>query len=175
MNEDLRYPVGKYQKREQVSAVQREEYIREIEALPQRLLAAVRGLDSPKLDTPYREGGWTVRQVVHHLADSHMNAAIRFRLALTEPEPVVKPYDEKAWAELLDAKSSPIELSLAILEGLHARWVTCIRAQTDDRFTLRFRHPERGVMTIDELLGLYAWHSRHHVAHIVRLRERKGW
>jgi uncharacterized damage-inducible protein DinB len=175
MTEDPRYPIGKHQKPAHVSAVQREEFIRDIDALPRNLQSAVQGLDAAQLDTPYREGGWTVRQVVHHLADSHMNAYTRFKLALTEQEPVIKPYNEKDWAELRDSKSSPIELSLAILEGLHTRWVTSIRAQAEEKFSRKFRHPERGIMNIDDLLALYAWHSRHHVAHIVRLRERMGW
>lgn len=175
MTEDPRYPIGKHQKPAHVSAVQREEYVRDIDALPRNLQAAIRGLDAAKLDTPYRDGGWTVRQVVHHIADSHMNAFTRFKLALTEQEPVIKPYNEKEWAELPDSKSSPVELSLAILEGLHTRWVTTIRAQAEEKFSRTFRHPERGIMSLNELLALYAWHCRHHVAHIVRLRERMGW
>jgi len=175
MSDDQRYPVGKYQKPEAVSAKQREGFVQEIDALSRNLQAAVLGLNAAQIDTPYRDGGWTVRQVVHHLADSHMNAVIRFKLALTEHEPVVKPYDEKAWAELPDSKTSPVELSLAIIEALHARWIACIRGQSAEKFDLTFRHPERGIMTLNELLALYAWHSRHHVAHIVRLRERMGW
>jgi len=132
-------------------------------------------LNEAQLDTPYRDGGWTVRQVVHHVPDSHMNAYIRFRLALTEHEPVIKPYDEAAWAELVDAKSAPPEISLTLLDALHDRWVRLLRSMSDADFLKQFRHPELGVVPLEKNLALYAWHGKHHVAHITRLRERMQW
>jgi len=132
-------------------------------------------LNEAQLDTPYRDGGWTVRQVVHHVPDSHMNAYMRFRLALTEHEPVIKPYDEAAWAELVDGKTAPPEISLALLDALHDRWVRLLRSMTDADFQKQFRHPELGVVPLEKNLALYAWHGKHHVAHITRLRERMQW
>lgn len=172
---DLRYPIGKFQPVAQVSEPDRQLYISEIEKAPGQLRAAVEGLTAPQLDTPYRPGGWTVRQVVHHVADSHMNAYVRHKLALTEQEPTIKPYDEKRWAELEDYRITPLETSLALLECLHQRWVGLLRALGPDHFSRTFRHPELGVMTVDKNLALYAWHGRHHVAHITSLRERSGW
>lgn len=128
-----------------------------------------------QLDTPYRPGGWTVRQVVHHLADSHLNSYQRFRLALTERSPLIKPYDETAWAELPDAKTAPIAVSLSLLDGLHARWIALLRSLDEDGFARTFRHPELGEKRLDWTLGLYAWHSRHHLAHIRNLRQRMDW
>ena len=142
---------------------------------PANLRAAVEGLNKEQLDTPYRDGGWTVRQVVHHVPDSHMNAYIRFKLALTEHEPVIKPYDEAAWAELPDTRETPIEASLAMLENLHDRWVYLLESMSDADFSKQFRHPDLGVMPLEKNLALYAWHGRHHVAHITSLRERKEW
>jgi hypothetical protein len=135
----------------------------------------VTGLNDGQLDTPYRDGGWTVRQVVHHVPESHMNAYIRFKLALTEDDPTIKPYDEAAWAELPDVPETPIEISLALLEALHSRWVTMLHLMSDADFLKQFRHPERGVVTLEMNLALYAWHGKHHVAHITSLRERKQW
>ena len=132
-------------------------------------------MNEAQLDTPYRDGGWTVRQVVHHVPDSHMNAYMRFRLALTEHEPVIKPYDEAAWAELVDGKTAPPEISLALLDALHDRWVRLLRSMTDADFQKQFRHPELGVVPLEKNLALYAWHGKHHVAHITRLRERMQW
>ncbi|HLI30711.1 MAG TPA: putative metal-dependent hydrolase, partial [Terriglobia bacterium] len=146
-----------------------------IEEVPARLRAAVKGLSDAQLDTPYREGGWTVRQVVHHLADSHMNSYVRFRLALTESEPTIKTYDQTRWAELRDARTAPVEPSLALLESLHKRWVLLLKSLEAADFSRTFRHPDRGTMTLDQNLALYAWHGRHHVAHITSLRERMGW
>jgi hypothetical protein len=175
MTDDPRYPVGKFHNTERLSAEQREEALRVLEAAPSRLREAVSGLTRAQLDTPYREGGWTVRQVVHHLPDSHMNAYTRIRLALTEDEPTVKPYDEKRWAELPDARSGPVEPSLAMLEGVHSRLVALLRATEEPAFSRRFVHPEGYTGTVDTLIGLYAWHSRHHTAHVTALRERMGW
>ena len=172
---DVRYPVGKFVKPAAIDRAAREVHVREIEAAPARVRAAVAGLGDAQLDTPYREGGWTVRQVVHHIPDSHLNAYVRFKLALTEREPTIKPYEEAQWAELPEARRGPIEMSLRLLEAVNARWLACIRALPDDRFRRAFRHPELGVMTLDEQLAMYAWHGRHHVAHITTLRERMGW
>jgi hypothetical protein len=172
---DLRYPVGKFQRVETLTGDQRREFISTVAAAPARLRAAVAGLNDAQLDTPYRRGGWTVRQVAHHVPDSHMNAYIRFRLALTEDEPAIKVYEEARWAELADAKSSPIEPSLALLENLHKRWVILLESILPAEWKRTLRHPEMGVLTLDTTLALYAWHSRHHVAHITALRAREGW
>jgi uncharacterized damage-inducible protein DinB len=172
---DPRYPVGKYQAPADVSPAQRAEAIREIAAAPQKFRAAVNGLSDAQLDTPYRDGGWTVRQVVHHLADSHMNAYIRWRLALTETEPTIKPYEESAWAKLEDAAHAPVEVSLQLLEPLHERWVRLLHSVKDHEFARTFRHPDHGVRTLDWMLFLYAWHGNHHTAHITELRKQKGW
>ena len=174
MEADLRYPIGEFQRADHLTSDQRRQFIDAIAETPARMKAAVAGLKPPQLDTPYRPGGWTVRQVVHHVPDSHMNSYIRFKLALTENEPTIKPYDEKQWAELADSKS-PIEPSLALLENLHARWVSLLRSLTAADWAKKFRHPERGAMSLDETLALYAWHGRHHVAHITSLRERENW
>jgi len=147
----------------------------QIEETPVRLREAVRHLTAEQLQTPYREGGWTLAQVAHHLPDSHVNAYVRCRMAITEDEPTIKPYDEAKWAELTDAASSDIESSIVLLEGLHQRWVSLFRRLTPEQWSLVFLHPERGRMTLDRTLALYAWHGRHHVAHITGLRQRMGW
>jgi uncharacterized damage-inducible protein DinB len=171
--ESHRYPVGRFTREEQVTPARRAGWIEEIAALPAALRDAVAELDDARLDTPYREGGWTVRQVVHHLADSHLNAYTRFRLALTEEQPTIRPYDEKGWAELPDARQGPVELSLALLESLHARWSMLLRGVTPEQWGRTLVHPEQGrVLTLDDLLQLYAWHGRHHLAHIAGARER---
>ena len=139
-----------------------------------KLREAVQNLGQEQLDTPYRPGGWTVRQVVHHLPDSHLNAYIRFKLAVTEQQPTIKPYEEHLWAELVDAKSSPIESSLTMLESLHERWVIFLRSLSDADFAKTINHPANGIMNLDRLLQLYAWHGRHHIAHITALRELMG-
>lgn len=175
MTEDLRYPVGRFDVRAPVDAGRLPGWIAEIADVPARLRAAVEGLSAEQLDTPYRPGGWTVRQVVHHVPDSHMNAYARLKLALTEDEPTIKPYDEGRWAELEDSRSTPTEVSLALLESLHDRWVRVLRSLGPAEMARTLRHPEMGVMRVDALVGLYAWHGRHHVAHIVGLRERMGW
>jgi hypothetical protein len=172
---DLRYPIGKLQAPEQLQEADRQKAIANIAEAPRQFRAAVAGLNDAQLDTPYREGGWTVRQVIHHVADSHMNAYVRTRLALTEREPTIKPYDEKLWAELEDARSAPLEPSHALLDALHERWVRLLRATPRADFSRTFRHPEHGLRTVDWMLGVYDWHGRHHAAHIKALRERHGW
>jgi uncharacterized damage-inducible protein DinB len=174
-SQDLRYPIGHYQPPKPITAIHRAEWLSELEQLPANLKQAVAGLRDEQLDTPYRAGGWTVRQVVHHLPDSHLNSYQRFRLALTEEAPVIKTYDEAAWAELSDAKTAPIEVSLSLLTALHARWITLLRSLDESHLKRRVRHPEWGEITLDWMLGLYAWHSRHHVAHITTLRKRERW
>lgn len=174
MNDDLRYPVGRYTPGGQITRQQREEWLEQVARAPARLRAAVQDLGDAQLDTPYREGGWTVRQVVHHVPDSHINAYTRMKLGLTEDSPTIKTYDESAWASLPDARQ-PIEVSLVLLEKLHERWVSLLRALDEQQWKRTFRHPEWGEMAIDDALGMYAWHCRHHVAHITRLRERQGW
>jgi uncharacterized damage-inducible protein DinB len=172
---DLRYPVGKFQPTAQTTDAQRQAFIQQIAEAPAKLRSAVQGLTDEQLGTPYRPEGWTVRQVVHHLPDSHMNAYIRFKLAITEQEPTVKPYEQQLWAELVDAKNAPIELSLTLLDSLHHRWVLFLKSLKPSDFSKTYNHPENGVSDLDRLLQLYAWHGRHHVAHITSLRERMGW
>jgi uncharacterized damage-inducible protein DinB len=172
---DLRYPVGRFDFQAPVPAESRPRLIDDIAAAPDLLRQAVAGLNDSQLDTPYREGGWTVRQVVHHVPDSHMNSYVRFRLALTEDEPAVKPYDESRWADLHDSLTMPPEASLALLENLHLRWVELLRSLSDSDFQRTFRHPEIGLVRLDTNLALYAWHGRHHTAHITGLRRRMGW
>jgi uncharacterized damage-inducible protein DinB len=175
MGPDLRYPIGQFEPVTSLTDDQRRQCIDAIAEAPARLAAAVAGLTPAQLDTPYRPGGWTVRQLVHHIADSHMNALGRFKLALKEDEPTIKTYDESLWAELADTKTPPIEPSLALLENLHTRWVLLLRSLAPADWPRKFRHPEWGLGTVDFLLAQYAWHSRHHVAHITSLRERSGW
>ena len=172
---DPRYPIGKYEMPATVTAELRAGSILEIAALPQKLREAVKGLNDTQLETPYREGGWTVRQVVHHVPDSHMNAYVRWRLALTETEPTIKPYEESAWAKLEDAARAPVEVSLRLLEPLHERWVRLLHSVKTEEYARTFRHPEHGVRTLDWMLFLYAWHGKHHTAHITELRRAKGW
>jgi hypothetical protein len=172
---DLQYPIGRFEWRGQNSADDRRRLIDAIDQTPANLRAAVEDLSEQQLDTPYRPGGWTVRQVTHHVPDSHMNAYIRFRLALTEEEPTIKPYDEGRWAELADARTAPVETSLALLEALHLRWAMLLRSLSDADFARQFRHPELGIVSLDKNLALYVWHGRHHVAHVIFLRERMGW
>jgi DinB superfamily len=175
VDEDQRYPVGRF-RYEGFDERRQEQWIEEIAATPAHLRAAVNGLSAAQLDTPYRTGGWTVRQVVHHVPDSHLNAYLRMKLALTEDEPTIKPYDEAVWAELSDSRAGPIGVSLAFLEGLHQRWVLLLRTLRSADFERRFIHPEHGrAIGLGEQLGTYAWHGRHHVAHITSLRARKGW
>lgn len=173
--DDLRYPLGEFRFDPAATDEARRADISSIGEAPSLLRKAVEGLDETRLDTRYRPDGWTVRQVVHHVADSHVNAYVRFRLALTEPEPTVRPYDEAAWAELSDAREGPVLLSLDLLDALHARWVRLLRSLPAPAMARSLQHPEHGVMTVDHLLQLYAWHGRHHVAHITGLRTRENW
>jgi hypothetical protein len=160
--EDLRYPIGKFSFQAPSTADQRQIWIAEIAESAAKFRAAVAGLTGEQINTPYREGGWTVRQVIHHVPDSHLNAYVRFKLALTESEPTIKPYDEAAWAELSDTRDTPIEVSLALLENLHARWVVLLRSLTQADLDKRFDHPERGVITLDFNIAMFAWHCKHH-------------
>ncbi|MBV9302025.1 MAG: bacillithiol transferase BstA [Acidobacteriaceae bacterium] len=173
--QDLRYPIGRYEPATHITAQNRANWLRDLEELPAKLRATVAGLNQYQLDTPYRPGGWTVRQVVHHLPDSHLNSYVRFRLALTENSPAIKTYEEAAWAELPDARTAPIEISLNLLEALHARWLALLTSLTDADFARTFQHPEWGNINLEWTLGMYAWHSRHHVAQITSLRKREGW
>jgi len=172
---DARYPIGKFHFEGPPSEAQRASLINEIEQAPAALRAAVKGLTPEQIDTPYREGGWTVRQVTHHVPDSHMNAYVRFKLALTEDEPTIKPYAEDRWAQLTDTQSTPVEVSLALLESLHSRWVNLLRSLRSEDWKRTFRHPELGLVTLEKNLALYAWHGRHHIAHVSELRKRMGW
>lgn len=173
---DPRYPIGPFAPPESLTPEERTELIEQLAAAPMQLRAAVTNLTDEQLATPYREGGWTVRQVVHHVADSHINAYVRLRLALTENEPLLRPYDEAQWARLDDARTMDAGISLALLDALHARFVALLRTLPEDAFRRRLRHPEHeGVLTIDWLLAMYAWHGRHHTAHITALRQRMGW
>ena len=172
---DPRFPIGRFDRSAPVTQEQIPALIEQIADVPTQVRAAVEGLTDEQLDTPYREGGWTARQLVHHLPDSHMNAYIRFRLALTEEEPPIKTYDEAGWAELKDARTAPPEISLTLLDALHDRWARLLRSLGPDDFARTLRHPELGLMRLDAVLALYAWHGRHHVAHLAALRERMGW
>jgi uncharacterized damage-inducible protein DinB len=176
---DLRYPIGKFEwippENDAEMAKRRVHYIDVLAKAPDGLRAAVQGLNEEQLDTPYRPEGWTVRQVVHHVPDSHMNAYVRLKLALTEENPTIRSYKEAEWAKLPDSKATPIGVSLQLLAALHARWVDLARSMQPPDFERTFLHPERGAMTLDELLAMYAWHSAHHTAHITSLRERSGW
>jgi len=172
---DLKYPIGKFNYDGPLTEENRQRLLGDIAQAPANLRSAVKGLSEAQLDTPYRPDGWTVRQVVHHVPDSHMNAFIRFKLALTEDEPTIKPYAEDRWAELADTKATPIEVSLTLLDSLHNRWVRLLRSLSPEDWKRTFRHPELGVMTLDKTLAMYAWHGRHHAAHITSLRERNGW
>ncbi len=172
---DPSYPIGKFTFDGALSEDQRRKLIDDIAQAPTRLRAAVQDLSPQQLDTPYREGGWTVRQVAHHVPDSQMNAYVRFKLALTEDEPTIKPYEQNRWAELADTRATPLEVSLALLDSLHDRWVRLLRSLTPQDWKRNFRHPELGIVSLEKNLALYAWHGRHHVAHITSLRERMGW
>ncbi|HZY62411.1 MAG TPA: putative metal-dependent hydrolase [Edaphobacter sp.] len=175
MTEDLRYPISKCPKPIEQTPEQRHGSIAIIAALPENLRSAVQGLTDQQVDTPYREGGWTVRQVVHHVADSHINAYVRTRLALTEDWPTIKAYDEKLWAELSDARTLPVEVSLHLLEPLHRRWVALFESLTEDQWQRGYVHSENGRQKLGDVLQVYAWHGRHHVAHVTELRKRMGW
>ncbi len=171
---DLRYPVGLFALDQDITAKKIEEWIHDIESAPNQLKEAVNDLTEEQLDTPYRPGGWTVRQVVHHLPDSHLNSYTRFKLALTEENPVIRPYKEDQWAELPDSKL-PIAVSIQLLEALHERWIVLLKSLTTADLEKTFTHPDSGVVTLAQNIGLYSWHSRHHIAHITSLRQRSGW
>lgn len=172
---DPRFPIGKFAYEGALNEEQKATYLDDIEQTPARMRSAVRGLSDKQLDTPYRDGGWTVRQLVHHVPDSHLNSYVRFKLALTEDEPTIRPYLEDRWAELPEAKSAPIEPSLALLESLHKRWNLALRSIRPAEWKRTFRHPELGAMSLEKALALYAWHGKHHVAHVTALREKMGW
>jgi len=172
---DPRFPIGKFSYQGPPTVEQKQQFLDEIERAPANLRAAVAGLSDQQLDTPYRDGGWTVRQVVHHVPDSHMNSYMRFKLALTEDNPTIKTYMEDLWAELPEAKSAPIEVSLSLLENLHGRWILFLRSLKPEDWKKTFRHPELGPMDLEKTLALYAWHGKHHVAHVTKLSERMGW
>ena len=168
--EDLRFPIGRFSMTDGMRAAQ----IETLRLLHERLRAAVAGLNDAQLDTPYREGGWTVRQVVHHVADSHAMAYVRFKLALTVDWPTINPYDEAAWAKLADSRL-PVGVSLALIEALHERWAALLESMSDEEFSKGYNHPERGQESLVKMLAMYDWHSRHHTAHITSLRARQGW
>jgi uncharacterized damage-inducible protein DinB len=172
---DLSYPIGKFHFEGTLTDDQKRALIGEIADVPAKLRAAITGLSEAQFDTPYRPGGWTVRQVTHHVPDSHMNAYVRFKLALTESEPAIKAYEQQLWAELPDTKETPIEVSLAMLDSLHDRWVRLLRSIKLEEWKRTFRHPELGLVTLERNLALYAWHGKHHVAHITELRKRMSW
>jgi hypothetical protein len=172
---DPRYPIGKLELPKEVTAARRQQAITEIASTPVKIRAAVAGLEDPQLDTPYRDGGWTVRQVVHHVPDSHLNAFLRLKMTLTEEKPTIKTYEESQWAELADGKSAPIEDSLKLLDALHARWDRVWQSLKPEHFSRPLIHPDSGEKNIDWLLFLYEWHGKHHTAHITELRKSKGW
>lgn len=172
---DVKYPIGNFAMPAQVTPARRQQAIEEIASAPAKLRAAVKGLNDGQLDTPYRDGGWTVRQVVHHVPDSHMNAYVRLKLALTEDKPTIKPYDEAKWSELADSKTTPIEVSQALLDAVHTRFVNVWRSLKSEDFGRKLIHPDHGERTLDWLLFVYEWHGKHHTAHITELRKKKGW
>jgi len=172
---DLRYPIGKFAYEGSLTDDQKRLFCDQIAEAPAKLRAAVTGLSEAQLNTPYRDGGWTVRQVVHHLPESHMNSYIRFKLALTEDDPTIKPYAEDRWAQTADVKATPIEVSLTMVDSLHDRWVRLLRSLGPKEWKRTFRHPDLGSVSLEKALALYAWHGRHHVAHITELRKRMSW
>lgn len=172
---DLRYPIGQFHVDCEITSEQREKWIKDLEEAPVLFQAAVDGLNIEQLDTPYRPGGWTVRQVVHHLADSNINSYVRFKLAVTEDKPTVKTYDQEKWADLDDSREAPVEVSLKILESLHVRWVQFLKSLSDEEFKRTFIHPDSGIVSLETNLGVYSWHCRHHTAHISSLRQRMRW
>jgi hypothetical protein len=176
---DLRYPIGKFEwippENDEQMAKRRLHYMDVLAKLPSNIAAAVNGLKKEQLDTPYRPEGWTVRQVVHHVPDSHLNAYVRFKLALTENHPTIRPYDEAKWAQLADSSITPVEVSLQLLAALQSRWVDLVRSMRPADFARTLLHPELGTLSLDRMLAMYAWHSAHHTAHITSLRQRMGW
>lgn len=174
VSKDLRYPIGEFDASVEVTPDVRKELIQIIADLPKNIAAAVEGLSEEQLETPYRPEGWTLRQTVHHVADSHINSLCRFKLAMTEENPTIRPYFEDRWAELADSRL-PIDVSLKLLEAIHLRWVVLLDSMTDEDFKRPLVHPDSGDWTIEKFLALYAWHSLHHTAHITHLRERNNW
>jgi uncharacterized damage-inducible protein DinB len=174
MNEDLRYPIGNFDKSIEITPENRQQLIETIEELPEKIKSATNDLSDEQLDTPYRSSGWTVRQTVHHVADSHLNSFMRFKLALTEELPTIRPYFEDRWAELADSRM-PIDVSIKIIEGIHARWTNLLQSMSEEDFNKQLNHPDSGVWTLEKMLALYGWHSRHHTAHINNLRIRNNW
>jgi len=175
MEKDPKYPIGKYEA-QPFSESQKKKWIADIQFLPNELEQAIENLDEAQLQTPYRDGGWTVHQLVHHLADSHMNSFIRFKLALTEDNPTIKPYEENAWSEMADVQNEPINVSITLLYALHKRWLTLLQNMSDADFEKTLFNPQRrGQLTLWDMLGIYAWHGKHHVEHIKTLKENKGW
>jgi hypothetical protein len=172
---DPRYPIGKFAFDGPLTEEQRQKLIADIEQTPAALRAALKGLSPQQIETPYRDGGWNVRQVAHHVPDSHINAYVRFKLALTEDTPTIKTYKEDRWSNLADVESTPLEVSLSLLDSLHNRWVRLLRSLKSEDWKRTFNHPEMGVVPLEKTLGIYAWHGRHHVAHITELRKRMGW
>ena len=175
MQSDPRYPIGKFDKNIIVTSEMRNEFINTIEELSAELRKEVEPLNDEQLNTSYREGGWTVKQVVHHLPDSHLNSYVRFKLALTENNPTIKTYEEHLWAELKDSFETPISVSLTLLESLHTRWAVLLRSLTDEEFSKTIQHPEWGNISLNTMLAMYAWHCKHHLAHITELKKRMGW
>ena len=175
MSDELRYPVGPCEWPAEVSAEEKRRHIRDITEMPAKLRQAVAGLSPQHLDIPYREGGWTIRQIVHHIPDSHLNSYMRFKLALTEVEPTIRPYDEKLWAEMPDARTAPVEISLDLVDALHRRWALMLGSMADADFERALQHPEIGQLKLKSLLAGYGWHCRHHVAQIVATRRRMDW
>jgi uncharacterized damage-inducible protein DinB len=175
MSEDLRFPIGKFDSKIEITPQMREGFIHTIEELPAKFRTAIKGLSEQQIDTPYRDEGWTVRQLVHHVADSHINSFCRFKLGLSEEAPTIKPYDEAMWAEMADSVNAPVDLSLSIIDGVHARWALLLKSMSGADFARKINHPERGAMSLDSMLALYGWHSRHHTAHVTKLRERNAW
>jgi len=175
MQKDPRYPIGKFDHKIFVTEEMRSEFIKVIESLPSLLRKEVENLTEEHLNTPYREGGWTIRQVVHHIPDSHLNSYVRFKLALTEDNPDIKTYEEHLWAELKDSAQTPISVSLNLLESLHKRWVILLKSLSDEQFERTFKHPDWGTISLSKTLALYAWHSKHHLAHITELKKQMNW
>jgi uncharacterized damage-inducible protein DinB len=175
MTDNSRYPIGEWQSSKTIDFRTRRDLIHALAALPAQLAAAVSGLDDVQLDTRYRPEGWTARQVVHHIMDSHVNGYVRFKLGALETNPTIKPYDEKTWAETVDGRTAPILITLSVIAGVHQRWVLFLQSLQFSDFSRTIVHPERGTMTLDELLQLYAWHGRHHTAQVTVMRKRFGW
>ncbi len=174
MSEDLSFPIGKYEKVREITPEQRKQFIREIAELPNNLREMVKNMSEEQIDSPYRPAGWTVRQVVHHVGDSHLNSFIRFKLSLTEDNPTIRPYAEDLWAETAEYKM-PVDVSLNLIDSIHRRWVALLESMSDEDFARTLNHPETGVWTLENLLGMYVWHGKHHTAHINNLKKRNGW